>query len=200
MLNETINDIEFVFDMFPQDPGIRKASVDLVATILDTAERVIGFYDKGLPRKMLAAYLKGDGYENNILHGLSDVKERSEHLARQKANADITLSRQEARFRTKIGGETLENSRMMGPQTSDIKDMLVEVRDSNVDLHDMVLRLLDEAEKNKQRNAMLEQTLRARTPTVSIDGCTMQTTYPTTNWTITPGARWSLLQIPEETE
>ena len=200
-IEETFDDIEFVFRIFPQDSKVRIASIDLVATILETVEIVIKFYEKSIGRKMLAAYFKGDEYEAKITQGLDNIKERSENLARKKADADILVSRHEAHTQSKVSRENLELTRTMGLQTSNMEIILSEVRDSQgimadgqVVMMNTMHRFFDDAQR------LLEQRLQAMTPIPAQHTFSAQSGGAMTGWVTTPDVVWNLLRIPEEVE
>ena len=199
-IEETFDDIEFVFQVFPHDSDVRSASIDFVSVILETVEIVTKFYEKSIGRKMLAAYLKGDEYEIKVAESLQNIKDRSECLAHNTGDADILVSRQEAKMQSKIGRETLELTRTVELQTSSMENKLIIVQDIQAATENTMKRLLDEAQEIKKRNELLEQRLSAVTPTPTLSMPLTQPVGATTGWTTTPDTVWSLLHVPQEVE
>ncbi|KAJ4373738.1 hypothetical protein N0V86_007881 [Didymella sp. IMI 355093] len=200
-IETTFDDIEYVFQIFPHDPRIREASVDLVAVILEAVEAVIKFYEKGIPRKMLTAYFKGDQYESNLTECLENIKERSEHLANRKVDADIIMSRREAQTQSKVSRENLELTRTMGLQTSIIEATLHEVRGHQVTtaadqvaMTNTMQRFLDDATR------LLHEKLRAATPAAVQYVVAVHMNDTATEWVTPPSTVWNMLGIPEEIE
>jgi hypothetical protein len=173
----------------------------LVAVILEAVEAVIKFYEKGIPRKMLAAYFKGDQYESGFTQCLENIKERSEHLANRKFDADIIMSRQEAQAQSKVSRENLELTRTMGLQTSIIEATLHEVRGHQVTtaadqvaMTNTMQRFPDDATR------LLHEKLRAATPAPVRYVVAVHMNDSATEWVTPPSTVWNMLGVPEEVE
>ncbi|UPX19622.1 uncharacterized protein EKO05_0009880 [Ascochyta rabiei] len=203
-LEETFTEIDFVFSMFPKDTNVRDAGIGLVATMLDTVEKVIGFYKKGIVRKMSSALFQGDEYQEKILQGLQNIKIMSEKLSHQGKNSHMFRSRQDDARVDKVGKVLLEETRTTYTSVSNIENMVVQVKESQesgVVMLNNIFHLLDEADKARKENTelrrrqeLLEQKVqRAVTPVlVSTMGVSHSFTPP-----ISPEILWKLMDVSE---
>lgn len=214
-LQDTFNEINFVFNMFPHDSNIREAGVDLIVIVLQTVEKTIVFYIKNTLKKMSSALFHGDEYQDGILRGLHDIKLKSEKLSHQGQNSNMLSARQGVAGLNKRSKQVLEQVRTTHLSVSNMENTLAELQAErqaeskrNVEIFNSMFRLLDEAGQAKKENIelrkrqqMLEQTVQwGRTPNpvpATVIRYTLQPEPSVLLQDISAEILWKLVDVPE---
>jgi hypothetical protein len=210
-LGETLTEIDYSLGMFPHDHDVRKCAVSLVATILDTVEKVIVFYEKNIVRKIGSALFHGEEYQEEVLQGLTDIQTRSKYLASQVQRSYMSYSRQEIRKSNRLGRDTNDIVRTTDARTENMESLMV-------NMYNALYHMFDDHESKKQEelatlrrqmeelqrtNQVLTHTVRSLTPSPRRTVAQLQleqSSFGKQGNNVTPEALWSLLHVEKELE
>ncbi|CZR49553.1 uncharacterized protein FPRO_15912 [Fusarium proliferatum ET1] len=134
-LIDVFSDVELFLGTFPQDEGIRNASLDLTVAVLCAIEQAIRFFLRNEFLKGGRAILSGSDYEKDLSESLDDISSKSRGLLQEATKSHI------------------HEFHLYSQETQNMRRQLSDVVTAVNSMHD----LLSEHVKQKQELEMCQQ-------------------------------------------